>query len=121
MGEAMEHDEHEAHEEHESHLIQDGDSIFLRAHTGKRLTVQGDRVHAKWDQQGSWQSLVVEREEGPGPVWSGDRIFLRAHTGKRISVQGDNLHAKWGNKGSWEEALTIERDDANIGPLLVGD
>merc|ERR1711972_310698 len=90
---------HCAQEAMDPNLIQDGDSIFLRAHTGKRLTVQGDSVHAKGDHQG---------------------IFLRAHTGKRISVQGDNLHTKWGYM-SWGEALTIERDDAIIGPLLAGD
>merc|ERR1719491_810675 len=71
----------------EPDLILDGDSVFLRAHTGKRLTVQGDRVHAEWEHRGAWQTLVVEREDGVGPVWPGDRIFLRAHTGKRISVQ----------------------------------
>merc|ERR1719195_1508573 len=54
---------HCAQEAWDENEIQDGDSIFLRAHTGKRLTVQGDRVHAKRDHQGPWQSLVVESEE----------------------------------------------------------
>ena len=38
-----------------------GDSIFLRAHTGRLIEVSGDAVQANWLEMGEWQTLVVER------------------------------------------------------------
>jgi len=100
-----------------SGVLSSGDEIFLRVADGKRLTVQGESVHAKWDHQASWQRLIVEKKSG-GTVSSGDTIYLRAHTGKRLTVQGEAVHAKWDHQGAWQ-ALVIEK--AGAGAIHVGD
>merc|ERR1712050_214598 len=80
-----------------------GDRIYLKTHTGNLFVVEGDMVHAKWSNKGSWEEITVEKDGADtGPVRVGDSIFLRAHTGKRLSVQDSILHAKWDHKGSWQ-------------------
>jgi len=38
-----------------------GDTILLRARTGKRIIVEEGAMHAKFDHSGTWQRFVVEK------------------------------------------------------------
>jgi RNase P/RNase MRP subunit p29 len=100
--------------------VHGGDTIWLRAHTGKYLTVQGTEVHGKWNNRLSWQAFVIEQESpGNTTIMSGDDVYLRAHTGKRVTVQGTTVHAKWNHMGSWQR-LVIEKKGAG-GPIFPKD
>merc|ERR1711907_571774 len=46
---------------HGSGAIMPGDSIFLQAHTGNLIDVQGTAVQARWSDTGDWQTLVIEK------------------------------------------------------------
>lgn len=93
--------------------VQAGDTIWLRAHTGKYLTVQGTEVHAQWNNRHSWEAFVIEKESSNQVnVQSGDTIYLRAHTGRLVTAQGTMIHAKWNHTGSWER-FVIEKKDAD--------
>lgn len=53
--------------------LRDGDAVFLRAHTGKRLTLENTTVQAKWEDQGHWQTFTVQKthkEEPSGKIFS---------------------------------------------------
>jgi poly(3-hydroxybutyrate) depolymerase len=105
--------------EQANEVLESGVTIFLRAHTGKFCTVEGQAVHAKWGNRDSWEAFVVERQAGVGVVHSGDTIFLRAHTGGRVTVQGETLHVQWDHQGAWQ-GLVIEKKDGS-GPVHYGD
>lgn len=108
--------------------VHDGDTIWLRAHTGKYLTVQGKSLHAKWTDRLSWQAFVIEKASSENwTVTSGDAIFLRAHTGMHVTV-GDifeagrfeaTVHANWSHRGSWQRMI-IEKKGTD-GPIHVKD
>jgi co-chaperonin GroES (HSP10) len=92
--------------------VQAGDTIWLRAHTGKYLTVQGTELHAKWNDRLSWQAFAIEKESSKNVnIQSGDSVYLRAHTGRHVTVQGTTVHAQWNNTGSWER-FVIEKSGA---------
>jgi len=92
--------------------VQAGDTIWLKAHTNKYLTVQGTEVHAKWNDRATWQAFVIEKVSPKNlNIQSGDSIYLRAHTEKLVSVQGTGVRASWDNKGSWER-FVIEKSGA---------
>lgn len=101
--------------------IHDGDTIWLRAHTGRRLTVQGTSVHASWRDRGSWQALVIEkRSSKDATIHSGDEVYLRGHTGKRVAVEGTTVQAKWNHQGSWQR-FVIEKKGATGSPIYPDD
>jgi co-chaperonin GroES (HSP10) len=94
--------------------VHSGDAIYLRAHTGNHVAVENTTVHAKWDDMGAWQRLIIEKQGGTGsPIYPNDTVYLRAHTGMRIAFEDDytTVSAKWDHMGSWQ-ALVIESDDA---------
>jgi len=96
-----------------------GDSVYFKAPTGKRLTVQVDAVHAKWDHMGEWQAFVLEREAGAGLLQSGDAVFLVGHNGHLVTVEGKQVHSKWSNRGTWER-LIMNRE-GGFGTVCNGD
>jgi len=59
-------------------------------------------VQARWDDQGGWQTFVIETKDGAGVIHAGDAVSLRAHTGKHIDVQGDAVQARWKDTGLWQ-------------------
>mmetsp|Transcript_66174 Transcript_66174/g.171694 ORF Transcript_66174/g.171694 Transcript_66174/m.171694 type:complete len:422 (+) Transcript_66174:61-1326(+) len=109
--------------------VHDGDTIWLRAHTGRFLTVQGTGLHAKWRARLSWEALVIEKASSESAaITSGDAIFLRAHTGNRVTVgdfdegghfEATAVHAKWNHKGSWQRFI-IEKKGTG-GPIYAND
>lgn len=40
--------------------VMPGDTIFLKAHTGKTIEVEGDTVQCRWSDKGLWQDLIIE-------------------------------------------------------------
>jgi len=92
--------------------IRSNASVFLRAWTGKRVTVEGTAVHAHENHTGASQRFVIEREAGSGDVLDGDAVFLRSWTGKHLDVNGPfpvgGVQARWDDHGSWQR-LIIER------------
>jgi len=88
-------------------VVYSGDAVFLKAHTGKMLDVQGSDVQARWTDYGNWQKMIIEKE-GSGAIMPGDVIFLRAHTGNQIDVSGTIVQARWSEKGLWQ-SLVVEQ------------
>lgn len=82
--------------------------MFLKAHTGALVDVQGAAVQARWKDYGDWQKLLIEKKYGSGAVMPGDTILLRAHTGKMIEVEGEAVQARWSDLGNWQ-SLVIEK------------
>ncbi|CAE7901905.1 unnamed protein product, partial [Symbiodinium microadriaticum] len=107
-------------------VIRPGDEVYLRAHTGYFLDVENDRVQARWEDMGTWQSLVIEKSPlvvettSPTEFRSGDLAFFRAHTGFYLDVQdeGSPVQARWQDLGVWQG---LEMSIQNEGPLKVGD
>lgn len=98
--------------------IQSGDAIFLKAHTGSYVDVQGGKVRARWNMQGDWQRMVITKEGG-GTIWSEDTVFLRTHSGANLNVDGDTVEALSDETGPTQE-LVIEKE-ANDGAIWPGD
>lgn len=101
--------------------VQVGDTIWLRAHTGMRLTVEGTEIHARWDHRGSWQAFVIEKAfpRGPATILSGDAVYLRAHTGNRVTVEGTTVNANWNHTGECQR-LVIEKECTDSVQLVFG-
>lgn len=89
-------------------VILSGDAVFLKAHTGKFIDVQGVEVQARWSDRGNWQKLIIENKVGTGAIIPGDSIFLRSHTGMRIEVEGGAVRARWSDRGAWQ-TLVIKK------------
>lgn len=74
--------------------------MFLTAHTGRRVGVDGEVVAAADTARGPRQELVVEAlHPTPAPLRSGAIVFLRAHTGKTIEIFGGVAQARGGRSG----------------------
>mmetsp|Transcript_51927 Transcript_51927/g.131257 ORF Transcript_51927/g.131257 Transcript_51927/m.131257 type:complete len:285 (-) Transcript_51927:68-922(-) len=76
-------------------------------------------VHARWNHSGSWERLLLERENGFGELRSGDAIFLTGWIGKRLTIEGTLADAKWDVKGD-RQRLVIHRKGRD-GPISNGD
>jgi outer membrane protein assembly factor BamB len=96
-----------------------GDTIWLKAHTGKYLTVEGTKMHAEWNSRLSWEAFIIEKKSGDATIMSGDNVYLRAHTGKRVTVENTAVHAKWDHMDSWQR-LVIEKKEVG-GPIYPND
>merc|ERR1712093_808203 len=72
------------------------------------MGVQDTAVRADWNDYGLWQTFIIQKKSGNGPVMPGDSIFLRAHTRKFIEVDGVAVQARWYEEGEWQ-SLVVER------------
>lgn len=110
--------------------LKPGDTICLRAHTGRYLAVFGDEVRAiscSCDEPA--QRLILERsplvvESHDGSTFqSGDMVFLKAHTGKYIDVQdsGRPVMARWDDLGTWQGLVITKPMGLRTGPIRSGD
>jgi hypothetical protein len=95
-----------------------GDTVFLKAHTGKYVDVLpwyiwwlGSAVAARYDGRGSWQALTIEKKSGSGSILPDDTVVFRAHTGNMIDVQSSfdwwpftstQARARWFDYGTWQ-------------------
>ena len=66
--------------------VNSGDTVYLKAHTGKHIDVQGTAVKARWNGQGGWQALTMEKAGG-GAVYDGDIIQLYSANCSAYTVQ----------------------------------
>jgi len=100
--------------------IQSGDVIFLKTRSGdgNHIDAQGQTVHARWQSQGSWQAIRIEKEAG-GAITSGDVVFLKTHRGVHIDVQGTEVQSNWNDHGTWQK-LVIEKKSGD-GDILPDD
>jgi len=100
--------------------IQSGDVIFLktRSGNGNHIDAQGQTVQARWQSQGSWQAIRIEKQAG-GAIASGDVVFLKTHRGVHIDVQGTEVHSNWNDHGTWQK-LVIEKKSGG-GDILPDD
>lgn len=107
--------------------IRPGDTVYLRAHTGRHLEVELDQVMARWDDHGDWQAFCIEKsplviENTDENVFqSGDMVFLKAHTGHFVDIDGEDVRARWAdqNHGMKWQGLVIVKHGS--GAILPGD
>ena len=94
--------------------VYDGDTVFLRAHTGKTIDVEGTAVQARWDDpeasQERQQALTIEKAGG-GAVYDGDTVYLKAHTGKHIEAFGMPLESQDDQYQAGGGTIVRARDD----------
>jgi hypothetical protein len=91
----------------ESATVESGDAIYLRAHTGKQVSVQDTTVLAQWGDKGTWERLTIKKQGG-GAIYPNDTVYLKAHTDKFIAVEGTNVVAN-GEDMAASEALLLEK------------
>lgn len=101
----------------ESMVIQTGDVIMLKSHTGTYISVRDSCVCSQFEDPKPFHMFMTEKSQ-PGPINSGDVIFLKAHDGKCIDVEGDSVQARYSDRGTWQQ-LTIEKDGP--GCIRAGD
>lgn len=109
--------------------ILSGDKIYLRAHTGAYIDVEGswengdDLVRARWVDKGTWQTMtIVKRADarwniGNDPIFPGDIVCVKAYTGKHVRVDGAGVRAGWSDCLE-AQAMRIQRDA--IGAVVAG-
>lgn len=99
-------------------VLQSGDMVFLKAHTGKYLGVEDEAVDARWNRRGVWQGFAIEKKDPALPIHSGDIVYLKAHTGKFVDIEGGAVRARYADDGAWQ-AFRIEKDGS--GPICRDD
>lgn len=90
-------------------MFRSGDLVFVKAHTGNYLDVDGDAVSARWEDQNhgmKWQGLVIVKHDS-GPLMVGDTVYLQSHGGTYIDVQDSAVRARWEDEGDWP--LLVEK------------
>jgi len=63
--------------------IRPGDVVFLRAHTWKMIDVEGTAVQARWYDEGTWQSLTIEKSRLRRLTQSSETRMLQTQVGKK--------------------------------------
>lgn len=96
-----------------------GDTIYLRAKSGKYLEAEDVEVRARFDQPGAWQGFVIESRFGDGPIRHRDTVFLHTHLGSAVDAHDGRVRARWDAHGLWQE-LEVERK-YGWGTVKVGD
>jgi len=110
-----------------------GASVFLTSESSgksRSIVVQdGEGVHAKWHNTGSWEQLIIEKVEAESndlqvdEIHVGDAIYLKSHLSTYIDVEDgivQALSSDNGERGSFQK-LIIETDANQPGPVQNGD
>jgi len=104
--------------------IKSGDTVFLktRSGSGNHIDVEGSKVQARWQSQGNFQAIVIEKKDDQkgDTVNSGDTVYLKTHTGAHIDITGQTVQARWHDQGQWQ-AMVIEKRTGGHGAILPGD
>jgi len=95
--------------------INSGDTIYLKGHEGSHIEVQDKDVRARWNDQGNWQTLIIEKADG-GAVLSGDTVFFTTHRNLHIDVEGEYVRARYGDQGDWQR-FVIEKA-SGVGEMI---
>lgn len=102
-------------------VVKSGDMVFLRAHTGSYIDVEGDAVRARWSMRGDFQRITIEKDGG-GTIRSGDTIFLTALTEAHLEVEGNAVLARWSGVRQWQKFIVQKKvDDNDTTPISIGD
>ena len=75
-------------------------------------------MQARYDDQGIWQGLIIEKADG-GPVLSGDTVFFRTHTGYHLDVEGESVRARYDDQGAWQEFVIEKAGGRRM--MAIGD
>jgi hypothetical protein len=97
----------------ENTLMYSGDSVYLKAHTGNYIDVEGSSVQARWTERGAWQRLTIVTEAG-GVIQSGDVVFLTAHTGKLWDAGNEAVQARYTDFGTWQKFIIESASGTDI-------
>lgn len=100
-------------------IVNSGDTIYLKTHTGYHIEVEEENVQARWNDQGHWQGLIIEKADG-GAVYSGDTVFFRTYKNRHIDVEGQYVRARYDDQGDWQE-FVIEKSSGYGEMIYVGD
>jgi len=102
----------------EKEPVVSGDKIYLKAHTGSYIQVNGEAVQVA-DNKGDWEVLTIERPNGQA-IASGDTVYFRTHTQRHIDVENESVHARYDDQGAWQ-AFVIEKKDSAVGDIIYAD
>ncbi|CAK0843123.1 unnamed protein product [Prorocentrum cordatum] len=97
-----------------------GDVVFLMAHTGKCIDVQGDVVSARWPMHGPWQAFTIEKAAVPEEPLNGARKDSEAASESAEAeavLLADGQGSAHGGGGA---ELTREQRASILGVLKVG-
>jgi len=110
--------------------LKPGDTICLRAHTGRYLAIFGEEVRAiNCSCKEPAQRLIMEKSPlvvestDSSTFHSGDMVFLKAHTGTYVDVQdsGRPVMARWKDLGTWQGLIITKPKGLTTGPICSGD
>lgn len=103
--------------------ISSGDSVFLKASTGKMLSLEGTKLVARDDLRTVQQSFFLEKDGG-GAIKGGDTVYLKSEvTGQYVSLVGSSFHATATAKNQ-AKPLKLERRSTSgtpNAPIQAGD
>merc|ERR1712035_169384 len=95
--------------------VNSGDTIYLKGHEGFHIEVEQEDVLARWNDQGVWQTLIIEKAGG-GAVLSGDTVFFRTHKNAHIDVEGEDVRARYDDQSDWQK-FVIEKA-SGVGEMI---
>jgi len=101
-----------------------GETIYIRAHTGKFLEVWkgvGPSIRCDWDKKkGEFQEFRLDKTGG-GVIRTGDTVYLKSKYNYHVTVDGEYIRET--GEGNWRDDMKfiIEKDDAGMGVTNVND
>jgi len=110
--------------------LKPGDTICLKAHTGRYLAVFGEEVRAiNYNCNEPAQRLIMEKNPlvvestDCSTFHSGDMVFLKAHTGTYVEVQDSErpVMARFNDLGTWQGLIITKPMGLRTGPIRSGD
>jgi len=100
-------------------VVNSGDTVYMKTHTGAFIDVQGEAVQARWPDQGVWQSMRIQKKSGgAGAILPNDLVCFEAHTGKQLDF-GDVVPRASGSSCGDSQAVLIEKEVD--GAMFSGD
>lgn len=94
--------------------IRSGDAVTFRAYTGNYVDAgqDGRQMYARYSEESTWQTFVIENKQGDGAILPGDAVFLRAYNGLRVTVVGTDVNALAADNGD-DGLFVIEAFDGD--------
>ena len=106
-------------------LIASGDTIYLKANTGKYIDINGTALQARWTGQEQGQPIMIELDMGYcGFIRAGDTISLAAYDGNVISISDTVVQATQLEGGSSNVSYNMSHiiiENEGGGMITAGD
>jgi len=99
-------------------VLQSGDTVYLKMHTGAHIHVEEQDVRADWNDHGKWQAMTIEKRIGSGAILDNDLVCFKAHTGKHLDAESGVVRARWEDCGALQ---TMRLQKEVSGALFSGD